>query len=180
MSITRKDIVELPDLTDDIDDLKGIALRLHRDHSNLVREYNYLADAFDRAKEEYQSMLEQYRIESTKTNKFHYLLNETRDHVAMMFRKKTIKDVRWFNDILTKYEEIGGFIRPIKSQDYYTARAVINIDGMYHGSEHNIDDLKNNLIDTIMGNSKSTMIQVDTILIEDMYDVEEISDTQEG
>ncbi len=111
----------------------------------------------------------------------HGIVKEMRNELSSQFRKKNIHTINWFNEILKKYYSLGGYIDPIRADEMYSAKAIITFDGNYRHPDRSINSIKAAIVDAIESTRGfSDVVSIQQILIEDVYDVEELSDSKEG
>jgi hypothetical protein len=88
--------------------------------------------------------------------------------------------VTWYNNILSEYRDMGIDAQPITTEDMYTAKAVVTIDGVYRNSERDLDSIRLDIINSIRNNITDFKVDINEVMIEDIYDVEELSESIEG
>ena len=154
--------------------------RLLSDYNDIIDSYNYIQRSIDDKSNTIRE-LRQYISDKDKTVKtIHKLLMQVTNEISSRFRKKEFKSVTWYNDILNEYRELGVDIIPIKTEDMYSAKAVVTIDGMYRNSERDLDSIRLDIINSIRNNITDFKVDIHHVIIEDVYDVEELSESMEG
>ena len=154
-------------------------------YNDLVESYNYQEKIIEKKDETISDISITYRnrLESEQeiVRSMHAIVKEMRNELSSEFRKKNIHTINWFNEILEKYHSLGGYIEPIRANEMYSAKAVITFDGNYRHPNRSIDSIKTAIIDTIENSrSFSDKVSIQQLIIEDVYDVEELSDSKEG
>lgn len=154
-------------------------------YNDLVESYNHQEKVIEKKDETISDITDTYRsrLESEQeiVRNMHGIVKEMRNELSSQFRKKNIHTINWFNEILKKYYSLGGYIDPIRADEMYSAKAVITFDGNYRHPDRSIDSIKTAIIDAIESTRGfSDKVSIQQILIEDVYDVEELSDSKEG
>lgn len=157
------------------------------EYTNVVNKYNWLASEYNDAYNAYQDrgntiaeLRDRIIKEDHHKTNMHRLLVEVRNEVATQYRRKVLKSVDWFNDMLKKYEEIGGRINVIKTEDQYTAKATIIIDGTWRDTNRDMTQISEAILRVLGRGDGDNRVEVSNLIIEDVYDVEEISESKEG
>ena len=154
-------------------------------YNDLVESYNHQEKVIEKKDETISDITDTYRsrLESEQeiVRNMHGIVKEMRNELSSQFRKKNIHTINWFNEILKKYYSLGGYIDPIRADEMYSAKAVITIDGNYRHPDRTINSIKAAIVDAIESTRGfSDIVSIQQILIEDVYDVEELSDSKEG
>lgn len=156
-------------------------------YSDLLNVYNYTVDSYNymqRMLDSKNETISELRKETfsyeSKYQSMHRLLLIITREISSRFRKKEFKSVTWYNDILNEFRDIGVDIIPIKTEDMYTAKAFITIDGVYRNSERDLDSIRLDIINSIRNNITDFKVDINEVMIEDIYDVEELSESIEG
>ena len=158
----------------------NIYQQLLYEYNNLIDNYNYIQRSIDNKSDTIRE-LRQYISDKDRTVKtIHKLLMQVTKEISSRFRKKEFKSVTWYNDILNEYRELGVDIIPIKTEDMYSAKAVVTIDGVYRNSERDLDGMRLDIINSIRNNITDFKVDIHHVIIEDVYDVEELSESMEG
>lgn len=157
------------------------------EYANVVNKYNWMVSGYNDLYAAYNdrgNIIAELRDkiikeDMHKTN-MHRLLVEVRSELATQYRRKILKSVDWFNDMLKKYEDIGGHINPIKTEDQYTAKATIIIDGTWRDTNRDMTQIQEAILRVLGRGDGDNRVEVSNLIVEDVYDVEEISESKEG
>jgi hypothetical protein len=172
-------LVNVP-LVQESDDWKLEYVKVFHQYNDLIDSYNYL----DRSYEDRGNTISELRLRVTKEDsmktQMHRLINDIRNELTTQYRRKILKSVDWFNDLLKTYEDIGGYIKPIKTEDQYTAKATIVIDGTWRDTNRSMTEISEALIRVLGRGDGDHRVEVSNLIVEDVYDVEEISESKEG
>ena len=155
-------------------------MRMVSRYNNLVNEYNYLEEKYTDRGNDISMLRDRIMKEDQKISKMHYLINDIRSEIATQYRRKILKSVDWFNALLKKYETIGGHINPIKTEDQYTAKATIIIDGTWRDTNRDMTQISEAILRVLGRGDGDNRVEVSNLIVEDVYDVEEISESKEG
>lgn len=157
------------------------------EYTNVVNKYNWIASEYNDLYHAYNDrgntiadLRDRIIKEDHHKTNMHRLLVEVRNEVATQYRRKVLKSVDWFNDMLKKYEEIGGRINIIKTEDQYTAKATIIIDGTWRDTNRDMTQISEAILRVLGRGDGDNRVEVSNLIIEDVYDVEEISESKEG
>lgn len=155
-------------------------IRMVSRYNNLVNEYNYLEEKYKDRGNTIADLRDKIIKEDNHKTNMHRLLVEVRNEVATQYRRKVLKSVDWFNDMLKKYESIGGHINVIKTEDQYTAKATIIIDGTWRDTNRDMVQISEAILRVLGRGDGDNRVEVSNLIVEDVYDVEEISESKEG
>jgi hypothetical protein len=150
------------------------------EYNNVIDSYNYMQKDIDYKSNVIRDMRDTISSLDTKIKESHRVILTITNEISSRFRNKEFKSVTWYNDILSKYRELGMDIVPIRTEDMYTAKVVISIDGIYRNSSHDMENIRQDIINNIKNNPNDFKVDINHIVIEDIYDVEELSESMEG
>lgn len=157
------------------------------EYNNVVNEYNWLASEYNNLYNVYNDrgntiadLRDRIIKEDMRKTELHRLLVDVRNELATQYRRKVLKSVEWFNDMLKKYEDIGGHINVIKTEDQYTAKATVIIDGTWRDTNRDITQISEAILRVLGRGDGDHRVEVSNLMVEDVYDVEEISESKEG
>jgi hypothetical protein len=170
---------EMPNIPNDEFNIVVYANLLDK-YNDTVDNYNYMQRIINSRNDtigELRSIVSSF---DTKTREWHRLLLIITREISSRFRKNEFKSVAWYNDILSEYRNMGIDAQPITTEDMYTAKAVITIDGVYRNSERDLDSIRLDIMNSIRNNINDFKVDVNEVIIEDVYDVEELSESIEG
>lgn len=170
---------EMPDISIDKFDVIQYGYILG-EYNNLVESYNYMQRMLNSKNDTISELRSIVSSFDTKTREWHRLLLIITREISSRFRKNEFKSVAWYNDILNQYRNMGMDVMPITTEDMYTAKAVITIDGVYRNSERDLDSIRLDIINSIKNNMNDFKVDINEVMIEDIYDVEELSESIEG
>jgi hypothetical protein len=145
-----------------------------------VREHNILLESYNYTNENLQKYKEIYEKEKNKMNIFHDAMVKFHTHMRQMFRTKQIKSVKEYNELVDAWGKVSnGWLKPIKAEDLFSAKANIVIEGTYTNDQRNIEYIKD-IIGRGFQNFGENSISINFVGVEDIYDVEELTSTEEG
>lgn len=149
-------------------------------YNYLVESYNYTQRSLNDKSDTIRELRDGMNSYEKKIQSMHRLLMNVTKEISSRFRKKEFKSVAWYNDILSQYRDMGIDVIPITTEDMYTAKAIITIDGVYRNSERDLDGIRLDIISSIRNNITDFKVDIHEVMIEDIYDVEELSESIEG
>lgn len=167
-------------IKDESDDWKFEYTNVVNKYNWLASEYNDVYSAYDERGHKISELRDKIIKEDMRKTELHRLLVDVRNEVATQYRRKVLKSVDWFNDMLKKYEDIGGHINIIKTEDQYTAKATIVIDGTWRDTNRDMTQISEAILRVLGRGDGDNRVQVSNLIVEDVYDVEEISESKEG
>lgn len=167
-------------LKDQSDDWQFEYANVVNKYNWMISEYNDLYSAYDDRGNTIADLRDRIIKEDHHKTNMHRLLVEVRNEVATQYRRKVLKSVDWFNNMLKKYEEIGGHINVIKTEDQYTAKATIIIDGTWRDTNRDMVQISEAILRVLGRGDGDHRVEVSNLIVEDVYDVEEISESKEG
>jgi chromosome segregation ATPase len=145
-----------------------------------VRNYNYTIERYDELNQALESLRERYEKERDKINTFHTSMVEFHTHMRTMFRAKQIKSLTEYNQLVNAWGKVSnGWLKPIKAEDLFSAKASIVIEGTYTNDNRNVQYIKD-IISRGFENFGDNSVSVKFVDVEDIYDVEELTSTEEG
>lgn len=155
---------------------------LNRMYTDRCDEYNWAISKLEDMNRHINEMRSDKNKSETMAQEYTRLVIAIRNNLGVLHRRQILKDVEWFNDLLVQYKDKIHFdISPINANDYFTAKATIEIDGKWTGSnkdKHRITEIiKNVIMNTNMPDAK---INIDDIIISDLYHSDVVADTKEG
>jgi hypothetical protein len=176
------DILERKEMPDIPSNEFGIGM-----YSDLLGLYNYTVDShnyvmgmLDSRNNTIGELRSTISLHESKIRDWHRLLLIITREISSRFRKKEFKSVAWYNDILNQYRDMDIDVMPITTEDMYTAKAFITIDGVYRNSERDLDSIRLDIMNSIRNNITDFKVDINEVIIEDIYDVEELSESIEG
>lgn len=155
---------------------------LNRMYSDRCDEYNWAVTKL----EEVTRYIDEFRKDKNNSENIAQessrLVIRVRNNLGMLYHRKILNDIEWFNDLLTEFRDKINFdISPINANDYFTAKASIEIDGRWMGSTKDTHRIVEVLKDSIMNSTmRDTKINIDDIIISAIYHGDELTDTKEG
>jgi hypothetical protein len=145
-----------------------------------VRNYNYTIERYDELNQALDNLRERYEKERDKINTFHTSMVEFHTHMRNMFRTKQIKSLTEYNQLVDAWGKVSnGWLKPIKAEDLFSAKANIVIEGIYTNDSRSIQYIKD-IISNSFKHIDDNSISINFVDIEDIYDVEELTSTEEG
>jgi hypothetical protein len=145
-----------------------------------VRNYNYTIERYDELNQALESLRERYEKERDKINTFHTSMVEFHTHMRNMFRTKQIKSLTEYNQLVDDWGKVSnGWLKRIKAEDLFSAKANIIIEGTYTNDQRNIEYIKD-VISRGFQSIGDNSISINFVGIDDIYDVEELTSTEEG
>jgi chromosome segregation ATPase len=145
-----------------------------------VRNYNYTIERYDELNQALESLRERYEKERDKISTFHTSMVEFHTHMRSMFRTKQIKSLKEYNQLVDAWGKVSnGWLKPIKAEDLFSAKANIVIEGTYTNDQRSIEYIKD-IIGRGFQNFGENSISINFVGVEDIYDVEELTSTEEG
>jgi chromosome segregation ATPase len=145
-----------------------------------VRNHNYMIERYNELNQALESLRERYEKERDKINTFHTAMVEFHTHMRNMFRTKQIKSLKEYNALVDAWGKVSnGWLKPIKAEDLFSAKANIIIEGTYTNDNRNIQYIKD-IISRGFENFGDNAVSVKFVDVEDIYDVEELTSTEEG
>jgi hypothetical protein len=155
---------------------------LNRIHTDRCDEYNWLVTKLEEYQQAYADFREKVNHAESIAQESHRLIIRVRNNLGMLYHRKVLNDIEWFNDLITEFKDKIHFdISPINANDYFTAKATIEIDGRYMGSTKDKHRIVEVLKDSIMNSTmRDTKINIDDIIISAIYHSDELTDNKEG
>jgi hypothetical protein len=145
-----------------------------------VRNYNYTIERYDEVIESNNALRDRYEKLNDKMSEFHKSMVEFHTHMRNMFRTKQIKSLKEYNALVDAWGKVSnGWLKPIKAEDLFSAKANIIIEGTYTNDSRNIQYIKD-IISRGFENFGDNSVSVKFVDVEDIYDVEELTSTEEG
>ena len=145
-----------------------------------VRNYNYLIERYDEVISSNNDWRDRIHKQNEQISDFHNHIKEYHTEVRRMLRAKEIKSVEKFNKLISEWGKFSnGWLPPIKTEDMFSARANIIIEGVYTDNQRDIEHIKQ-LIQNTFVSKADTNISFNFVDVNDVYDVEELTSTQEG
>lgn len=167
-------------LKDQSDDWQFEYANVVNKYNWMISEYNDLYSAYDDRGNTIAELRDRIIKEDHHKTNMHRLLVDVRNELATQYRRKVLKSVDWFNDMLKKYESIGGHINVIKTEDQYTAKATVIIDGTWRDTNRDMTQISEAILRVLGRGDGDNRVEVSNLIVEDVYDVEEISESKEG
>jgi hypothetical protein len=149
-------------------------------YNDTIDNYNYMQRIINSRNETIRELSNRIDKDDVKIKSMHRLLMKITKEISSRFRKKEFKSVTWYNNILSEYRDMGIDAQPITTEDMYTAKAFITIDGVYRNSERDLDSIRLDIMNSIRNNITDFKVDINEVMIEDIYDVEELSESIEG
>lgn len=149
-------------------------------YNHAVRNYNYIIERYDEVITANNEMRDRLHKEREKVSDFHNHMKEYHDEVKRMLRAKEIKSVEKFNKLIEEWGKLTNAWLPlIKTEDMFSARANIIIEGVYTDNQRDIEHIKQLIQNTFVSRADAN-ISFNFVDVNDVYDVEELTSTQEG
>jgi hypothetical protein len=146
----------------------------------LTYDIDSMRDSYQYMERNYQEIRNKYDNERKKISDFHELFKEYYNHMLHLFRTKQIQSVAEFNNLSEAWGKLSnGWLGPIKAEDIYSAKAIINIEGVYYNDKRDLDAIKKHILFAFENNNTGS-ITVNHFEIQDVYDVEEMTQSKEG
>lgn len=161
-------------------------ITLDRYNRDTVDQYNWAVTKLEDHQKDLKQFREHIDNQETKIRAHKNTLLSIRNKMGSLFHRKEITDVDWFNKIIKNNKEKLDFdIDLIHANDYFSAKAVIEIDGKWRGDASNqkemiINAIKEAIINNGHRNYEQTHILVDDVIINDLFNDYDLSETKEG
>jgi hypothetical protein len=147
---------------------------------NAVAQHNMVYEKHEYAKQSLNDYRERYDKQKENISSFHNAMVEFHKHMSNMFRTKQIKSLTEYNALVDAWGKVSnGWLKPIKAEDLFSAKANIIIEGTYTNDYRDIEYIKN-IISHGFQNFGDNSISINFVGVEDIYDVEELTSTEEG
>jgi hypothetical protein len=147
---------------------------------NAVAQHNMVYEKHEYAKQSLNDYRERYDKQKENMSSFHEAMVKYHKHVRDMFRTKQIESVKEYNQLVDAWGKVSnGWLKPIKAEDLFSAKANIVIEGTYTNDYRSIEYIKE-VISRGFQNFGENSISINFLGIEDIYDVEELTSTEEG